>query len=54
MKSFNKFTLSQDKKLLIFEHEDPYGGCYHELYVSALLKALKPVLTIKEKIKNGE
>ena len=45
MMSFNKFTLSKDKKLLTFEHEDPGGGCCHELYVKALLKALKPTLT---------
>ena len=51
MRAFDKFTLSKNQKVLFFEHEDSGGGCYHEIYVKTLLKALKPVLPIKEKLR---
>jgi hypothetical protein len=41
LRQINKYTLSKDGKYLIYEHEDPYGGCSHELSVYLIKRALK-------------
>lgn len=40
----NSYKLNEDKTKLVYEHQDSYGGCYHEISIKTLLRVLKPVL----------
>lgn len=40
----NKYRLSKDHKFFLMDHQDSFGGCYHEIKIETLLKVLKPVL----------
>jgi RAB protein geranylgeranyltransferase component A len=42
-REINNYTLSVDKKHIIFEHEDPYGGCSHALSVYKIKQLLKNI-----------
>lgn len=36
--------LNDDKTKLLYDHQDSFGGCSHEISVKTLLKTLKPVI----------
>ena len=44
MSNMNSYKLNKDKTKLIYEHQDSYGGCYHEISIKTLLRVLKPVM----------
>lgn len=43
MREINEYTVSVDKKHIIFDHEDPCGGCSHDLSVYKLRQILKKI-----------
>lgn len=47
-REINTYTISKDKKHIIFEHEDPYGGCSHDLSVYKLRQLIKSIDKTKD------